>query len=261
MIKYNLLSATPCLAEIGGAIMRVVLCDDNITFLESFRSRIRDILKKNQLEGNIHLYQYAEDIPEHLISSCDIFFLDIDFREKSYTGIDLARKIREVNSDAIIVFVTNYIEYAPDGYEVHAFRYLLKSDIHTKLEPCLLQSVQKRQTEQETFQIHVSGEKITVPLTDVLYMESQGHQIIIHIQKAGAKTPQLYRFYASLGSLESQLCTQGFLRIQKSYLVNMRHIQKYRCNEAELDNGEKLPVSEKNYAEQKKQFLLWKGRQ
>ena len=100
-----------------------------------------------------------------------------------------------------------------------------------------------------------------MPLTDVLYMESQGHQIIIHIQKTGAKTPQLYRFYASLGSLECQLCTQGFLRIQKSYLVNMRHIQKYRCNEAELDNGEKLPVSEKNYAEQKKQFLLWKGRQ
>ncbi len=239
----------------------ILLCDDSITFLESFRNELRDILRRNQLEGNIHLYQYAEDIPEHLISTCDIFFLDIDFQGKSYTGIDLARKIREVNSDAIIVFVTNYIEYAPDGYEVHAFRYLLKSDIHAKLESCLLQSVQKRQAEQETFQIHVSGEKITVPLTDVLYMESQGHQIIIHIQKAGTKTPQLYRFYDSLGSLEKQLCSQGFLRIQKSYLVNMRHIQKYQCNEATLDNGEKLPVSEKNYAEQKKQFLLWKGRQ
>lgn len=116
-------------------MIRIVLCDDNASFLDSFRSEIRDILRRNQLEGNIHLYQYAEDIPEHLISSCNIFFLDIDFSGKTYTGIDLARKIREVNSDAIIVFVTNYIEYAPDGYEVHAFRYLLKSDIHTKLEP------------------------------------------------------------------------------------------------------------------------------
>lgn len=242
-------------------MIKIVLCDDNTSFLESFRSEIRDILRKNQLEGNIHLYQYAEDIPEHLISFCNIFFLDIDFSGKTYTGIDLARKIREVNFNAIIVFVTNYIEYAPDGYEVLAFRYLLKSDFHTKLEQCLLQSVQKLQTAQETIQIHVSGEKITIPLADILYIESQGHQVVLHIQKAGTKTPQLYRFYASLGSLENQLCTQGFLRIQKSYLVNMRHIQKYQCNEAELDNGEKLPVSEKNYAEHKKQFLLWKGRQ
>ena len=49
-------------------------------------------------------------------------------------------------------------------------------------------------------------------------------------------------------------------RTNKSYLVNMRRIKKYQCNEAELDNGQILRVSEKNYAENKKRYLLWKGR-
>ena len=72
--------------------------------------------------------------------------------------------------------------------------------------------------------------------------------------------PKTYRFYSSLANLEEHLATQGFLRIQKSYLVNMRRITKYQCNEARLDNGQTLRVSEKNYSENKKQYLLWKGR-
>lgn len=264
MIKANsnlICSAVPCQAVIGGTMIRVALCDDSMPFLESLRSEIRKILKENDIEGVIHMYECAEDVPEQLLSNCDIFFLDIDFNQKHYTGIDLAKRIREISPDAIIVFVTNFIEYAPDGYEVQAFRYLLKRDIHSKLEQCLLQTISKLRTERETMQINISGEIMTIPLVDILYIESQGHVALVHVGKQGSQTPKTYRFYSSLVNLEEQLTTQGFLRIQKSYLVNMRRIKKYQCNEAELDNGQKLRVSEKNYAEQKKQYLLWKGRQ
>jgi DNA-binding LytR/AlgR family response regulator len=70
-----------------------------------------------------------------------------------------------------------------------------------------------------------------------------------------------YKFYSSLASLEEQLADRGFLRIQKSYLVNMRHLRKLQCAQAVLDNGTVLPVSEKTYGEQRQKYLLWKGRQ
>lgn len=242
-------------------MIRIVLCDDSAPFLETLSIEIRQILRRNRIEGAIYSYEYTEDIPSYLLSNCDVFFLDIDFNEKQYTGIDLAKRIRKLRPDAVIVFVTNYIEYAPEGYEVQAFRYLLKSNIHSKLEQCLLQTISRLQTERETMQINISGEILSIPIADILYIESQGHLALVHVLKKGNQALKVYRFYSSLANLEKQMAPQGFLRTQKSFLVNMRRIKKYQCNGAQLDNGQTLRVSEKNYAEQKRQYLLWKGRQ
>ena len=263
MIKANddsICSAVPCQAVIGGYMTRVLLCDDNAPFLETLRREIRRIFRDYKIECIIHSHSCVEKIPEHLLSDCDIFFLDIDFEKKQYNGIDLAKQIRKRNPEAIIIFATNFIEYAPEGYEVQAFRYLLKRDIQVKLKACLIETVTKLQAEQECMQINISGEILTIPLADILYIESQGHLALVHILKKGSQTLKTYRFYSSLANLEKQLSAQGFLRIQKSYLVNMRRMKKYQCKEALLDNGQTLRVSEKNYAEQKKQYLLWKGR-
>lgn len=257
----NTESTVHCQAEIGDAMVRIVICDDDPHFLSSLRSDIRKILNANKIDAVIHIYDCAENIPEQIYLDTDIFFLDIDFTGKTYTGIDIAKKIRKNRQDSIIVFVTNYVEYAPEGYEVQAFRYVLKSDLSHKLEKYLLQTIAKFQSEQETIQINIAGEIITVALADILYIESQGHLAILHTLRSETPAGKSYQFYATLTSLERKLSTQGFLRIQKSYLVNMRRIKKFQCNEAVLDNGAVLPVSEKNYAQQKKQYLLWKGRQ
>lgn len=257
----NIESAVHCQAEIGDSMVRIVICDDDPHFLTSLRSDIRKILNTHKIDAVIHIYDCAENIPEQVYLDTDIFFLDIDFQGKTYTGIDIAKRIRKIRQDSIIVFVTNYVEYAPEGYEVQAFRFVLKSDLSQKLEKYLLQTIAKFKSDQETIQINISGEIITVALADVLYIESRGHLAIIHTLRPESQTAKSYQFYATLTSLEQKLSAQGFLRIQKSYLVNMRRILKFQCSEAVLDNGSVLPVSEKNYAQQKKQYLLWKGRQ
>lgn len=238
-------------------MIRIVLCDDNPHFLETLRLEIRKTLKQHKTDAAIHVFQNPDSIPEHILPSCDIFFLDIDFPGKECTGIDIAKRIRKLRIDSILIFITNFIEYAPEGYEVQAFRYLLKSEIHTKLESYLLQAISKVCSEQEVIQLNISGETTTLLLKEILYIESQGHTAVIHMSRQGIH--KTYRFYASLTSLEQSLSSRGFLRIQKSYLVNMRRLKKYQCTEAILDNGTVLPVSEKNYGIQKQQYLLWKG--
>jgi DNA-binding LytR/AlgR family response regulator len=61
--------------------------------------------------------------------------------------------------------------------------------------------------------------------------------------------------------MESAMAAHGFLRIHKSYLVNMAHIRKFRSRECLLSDGTALAVSEKYYSQQKQKFLLWKGLQ
>lgn len=242
-------------------MIQIVLCDDTPQFLSSLRDNIRMILNSHGVESTLHCYENIDSIPENTLASADVFFLDIDFSGKEYTGIDLAHSIRRFRQDSIIIFVTNYIEYAPEGYEVQAFRYCLKNEIDSKLEQYLLQAIAKLNNGKEHIQITVAGEKIFVSLADILYIESQGHAAFVHTLKAGTQTVRIHKIYTTLTGLEEELSGRGFLRIQKSYLVNMKRLRKFNCREALLDNGTILPVSEKNYAVQKKQYLLWKGRQ
>ncbi len=241
--------------------MRILLCDDNPVFLEALRTEIRRVLNAQQMEAMVFPVETLEGVSDDLLSSCNVFFLDIDFAGKTYNGIDIAKKVRRQNPEAVIVFITNYVSYAPEGYEVQAFRYILKNEFKQKLEHYLPEIMDKLIAEQEPIRINISNEVISIPVADVLYMETEGHIVAIYIQKKGTQAIKTYRFYESLTNLEQQLASRGFLRIHKSYLVNMRRIKKYQCTGATLDNGTALRVSEKNYSQQKKLYLRWKGRQ
>lgn len=113
---------------------------------------------------------------------------------------------------------------------------------------------------RESLQIQINGEVIDLPLENILFFEVQQHNITAHLQRSPLrKDIKTYSYYGSLTELEQKLEPRGFLRIHKSYLVNMKHLKKFQCREATLDNGMTLRVGEKSYAENKQKFLLWKG--
>ena len=236
-------------------MLRILICDDDAVFAQELSRRVRRLLQEKGLQAQLHIHQYAEEIPRAAMERYDIAFLDVDFSGRSYTGIDIARALREKNRNAVILFVTNFPEYAPEGYEVQAFRYLLKSAVPAKLESYLQQALEQVEKAAKTVSINICGETVRVPVDDILYIESQQHVVQLYLTEEKS-----YRFYASIGALEEMLEPEGFLRIHKSYLVNMRHIQKLQCREAELTGGRTLRVSEKNYSQLKKQYLLWKGK-
>lgn len=242
----------------GDPMLSVLICDDDITVLTAIRATTESVLKEFNKKARIHTFADATSISEQILSGCDIALLDIDFDGAGYNGMDIARRIRSMRSDTVIIFVTNFIEYAPEGYEVQAFRYILKRDLLADLKTILPLAL--KQMNQETLPIQVNGEIIKVPLDDILYLEVQQHNVTVVTRKLTSEQKQKeYSFYATLSDLEERLEPLGFLRIHKSYLVNMKHLRKFQCREATLDNGMILRVGEKSYAENKQKFLLWKG--
>ena len=242
----------------GDPMLSILICDDDTTVLTAIRATTEIVLKEFDKKARIHTFTDATSISQQILSDCDIALLDIDFDGAGYNGMDIARKIRSLRSDTVIIFVTNFIEYAPEGYEVQAFRYILKRDLLADLKAILPLAL--KQLNQETLPIQVNGEIIKIPLDDILYLEVQQHNVTVVTRKLTAeRKPKDYSFYATLSDLGERLEPLGFLRIHKSYLVNMKHLKKFQCREATLDNGIILRVGEKSYAENKQKFLLWKG--
>lgn len=241
-------------------MIQILICDDDRAFALRLKESVEALLEEKRTAAKVSVFCSAEEIGGETLSGCDVAFLDIDFTGKEYNGLDIARRIRANGSDAVIVFVTNYVEYAPEGYEVRAFRYLLKEELPRKLEDCLWQILEQLRTEKSDIKIQVEGEQISLPIRDIVYLESMGHTLTFHVRCKGYEPDRSYSCYGAIGKMEKELSARGFLRCHKSYLVNMAHIRKLNSAQVLLSNGVSLPVSSRGYADCKRQYLLWRGR-
>lgn len=240
---------------VGQGAIRILLCDDDPVFQASLTDEIRHAFTRLNLRCAISQCQSPKALTEALLADCDMAFLDIDFESEDENGIDIARALRRVNSHALIFFVTNYIDYAPAGYEVQAFRYILKRDMSQVLERYILQALESMADDLRVLRLRDREQTIDLPLDQISYLEVLDHSVSIHTGRTA------YTISATLTSLESELEAYGFLRTHKSFLVNMQYIRKFRSRECLLTDGTTLAVSEKNYSQQKQKYLLWKGLQ
>ncbi|MCD7755197.1 MAG: LytTR family DNA-binding domain-containing protein [Firmicutes bacterium] len=240
-------------AAVGQKEIKIVLCDDDPTFLEELSTELTRIFAKRNIRVKIAAFHGPAGISEDALRTCDMAFLDIDFESDDRNGIDIARELREVNSRSLLFFVTNFIDYAPAGFEVHAFRYILKQDRDEVLERYILQAMETLAEGQEHLRLRDEDRIVDVPLSQIEYLEVKDHYVSVH---AGAST---YTLSSSLSNLENALEPHGFLRIHKSYLVNMALIRKFRSRECLMVSGTALAVGEKSYPQHKQKYLRWKG--
>lgn len=235
--------------------MNVVICDDEKYFTDMLEQQIRDYAAYNDFKLVIHTFLSAKALLSADLSDCDALFLDIDMPET--TGLEAARMIRVNYPDLILVFITGWIEYAPAGYRVNAFRYLLKKNLSEELPVCLDEVRAKMFENAAMITVQTRERTLEIAIKNILYLEGTSHRsVYLHL----AKEQKEIECVGKLADYEALLSGSGFLRLQKSYLANMEHIVKIRNYLALMRDGTELKVSERKYAAVKKQFLMWKGR-
>lgn len=235
--------------------MNFVICDDNASFADQFESRIKDLCAHNNWECDCR----QVDGPALLqmdFSAIDVLFLDIEMPE--INGLEIAGQLRLKYEDLILVFVTGFIEYAPSGYKVRAFRYLLKSKMEEELPECLYDIYKKLYASRESVLLKTADGEINVRLSAIVYFEGTRQRCTLaHLYQMDHLS--CMKCAGTMSSYESQLDNKGFLKIQRSYLVNMRYIEKMANYRVTLKTSETLKMSRLHFSESRQKFLLWKG--
>lgn len=234
--------------------MQILVCDDNPRIAKSLATLVKQQVCSQGISATVSIVDSTNDLHHLNYAIFDLAFLDIDMGDCN--GIDLARKLHEVRPDAVIVFVTNYIEYAPSGYEVNAFRYVLKSTVEETLPEIVLLALDEYKKRHRVVSFSMAAENIDVPVENILYLESNHRMMTMHLINHARKS---FRFYASITQMESTLSPIGFLRVHKSYLVNMEYIELLQYGKVRLKGSVELPVSKTNYTELKQHYIAWRG--
>ena len=240
-------------------MLHVLLCDDDELFLDRVKSRVEAFLS-GQGEGfEILARTDPARVTDRELALCDLALLDVDLATPEDDGIALARRLRAFRQDAVLIFVTNFIEFAPAGYEVNAFRYVLKRDLEGIFNTYLSQALDRIRLAREVYPIWVDGKKVELPIKYLERLEVMGHNIEFFLRPIPPETAgKRYQIRGTLSEIARDLEVCGFLRIHKSYLVNMRFITKLSSKGVVLDNGTVLRVSQMQYKEIKQKYLLWK---
>lgn len=235
-------------------MLHIVVCDDEETFAAALARQIEALPDFALRTMGVTVLTDPAGLTETL--PCDLLFLDIDLGATN--GIEVARRLRRTRPDMVLIFVTHYKEYAPEGYEVNAFRYLAKDELDTKLASYFGAALAACRTRLRTVELVCDGEPVAVPLPKLVYLESRGRTQILHLRDARR---DCLTTHTTLNALEEKLADQGFLRLHKSYLVNMAWLDTLQSSGARLRDGTVLPVSARSYRQAKQRYLAWKGRQ
>ena len=181
----------------------------------------------------------------------DVIFSDIQMN--NLTGLELARiiQVMEPEQRPLLVFTTAYDKYALQGYKVDAIDYLLKPFSYedflktaSKIKSLLDKKVAVVQSSREKFILFkVEYSLVKVNHKDILYIEGLKDYVKVHL--ATDIRPLLS--LTSLKNLEEKLSEDHFMRIHRSYIINLDHVSIIGKSAVTINNTE-IPISE-NYRE------------
>lgn len=225
-------------------MLKIAICDDEKTFIDKTHSNLKEIFYNINLNVEFSKFSNAAELlNEYKIKHFDVIFLDIDM--PIIDGFSVAKSIREISLNTLIIFVTSKDTLVYDSFEYQPFYFICKgsqeklySDLSHVAEKILIYFRQKKKIEV----LDVAVGKVYIPINHILYIKSEKHYLLYYL-KNGDNIPIKER--ATLELRKNELLQLDFISPHQRYLINMNHIAHFDSliNSITMKNGDQIPIS------------------
>jgi DNA-binding LytR/AlgR family response regulator len=236
-----------------GVTMRIAVCDDN-------KLHLMDLKEKLSALPIVDKASYFTDLSLFLASledghSYEAVLMDIDWGQKK-TGMDAATELYKHLPETPVIYVSGYSE----KYAQHIFLHqanlsgFISKPVDAEILEANLEKVAAAHPygESPSLIVRQGGTIHAIPFCEISVIESWKHNVTVHY---GEESLTLYE---QLGKISATLPPE-FHQCHKSYVVNMRHIQRFQSSQILLKNGRTVPVSRSRYQQAKETYLNYIG--
>lgn len=214
--------------------MRIAIIEDNPAEAESLARMTEECAPFVCKIENEDIYRSAEDF---LLADRFYDLILIDCLLPGENGVELAKKLRERVGATEFIFVTAYLEYAAEGYETDALRYLLKPVSSEKLTEALNHFARKAQSDVSVELTGSIKHPVFVKASQIMYVEAVGRGVVVRTGSQAVESGK------SLSQFESELGDVYFFRTQRRFLVGFRYIARKEDDVLIMQNGERVKIS------------------
>lgn len=216
-------------------MIQIAVVEDEQEYIDTITEYLQRFEQEQNTKIQITVYRDGDGITEGYKAQFDIILMDIQM--KFVDGMTAAEEIRRMDSEVIIIFITNMTQYAIRGYEVGALDYILKPVTYFAFSQKLKKAVTRLEKRKKiSVLVQVKGGMVRLNAGDIYYVESQGHNLIYHTADGE------YTSYGTLKSVEEELGQYGFCRGNKCYLINLEHVDGIR-DKCAVVHGKSLQLS------------------
>ena len=216
-------------------MINIGICYDELHYRVNIKDMLGDILSTYSINYKIYEFSSGEELLSNYPKDLDILIMDIQM--KIINGMDTARKIREFDQNLEIIFMTSFSEFMQEGYEVKAYRYILKPISERKISrnilPCINEIMKKK---NNYLTINVKNYVDRIKIDSIVYIETDRPNILIYTND------NKYTTKMSISKIDKILREHGFFRCHNSYIVNLKLVESMNSNTLKI--GEKyIPIS------------------
>ena len=233
-------------------MFRIAICEDEKVVLDFESSLVKEWGEASICKGAFELDTYVSS-EQFIFESEDKAPYDVlifDIQMKNMNGMELAKKLRARGCDAVIIFVTGVPDYAIEGYEVGAVRYILKPVKPEVLKDLLDAAFNERQKKAEDYFVLGQGADLErIPFEKIVYIEARGHYVFLK----GSDFEREWK--AGFSETAAAFDNKGFFCLRRGLLVNLFHVKRISRTDCLLDSGESLPVARGVYKDLNEAFI------
>lgn len=223
---------------------KIIVCDDEKLHREILSNEIQKYFTDNEREYKKIEVSSGKELLEHSdIDTVDVAFLDIELEDMK--GIELSRKLREINDEVLIVFVTSHPDYMMEAFDQFAFNYIMKpidSKRFNRIMDKALEDIENRRNsgDEKFFNVIHKKKMSSIPYKEIVCFEKKVNNLVIVLEK------DKMEIRSSLKKVEEEIDMNLFLRCHKSFIVNKDRIIRQQGDYLTLLGcNENIPIGEK----------------
>jgi len=198
-------------------MFHIALVEDEAVDRQRLQSHLDRYREERGESLEVAAFTTGAEFLESFQGQYDLILLDVEM--PAVDGMTTAREIRRLDSEVVILFVTNMAQYAIQGYAVDALDYMLKPVSYFAFSQRLDRALGRMKSRARRYvAVPVKGGVRKLDTSSILYVESLDHELTIHTQSGPISTTLTMR--------QAEQCLSGanFFRGNNSYLINLEHV-------------------------------------
>ena len=209
-------------------MFRIAICEDE----KAQREYLNGLIERwNVISGekvSADTYSSAEQFLFETEGKAPYDLLLLDIQMGHMNGVELARKVREQDTKVKIIFLTGIKDYAIEGYEVGAVRYLLKPVKEAVLFSLLDKLCEETKEQKEDyFLFQAGGVTNRVPYSEILYAEADGHYVVLKTACPEEKgQTKEWKWKENISARSEELESKGFFLLRRGLYVNLAKVEQ-----------------------------------